>query len=78
MTSLDTIRRRMSDESEYEPRYAYGKEIYEDFMFNVGRKIQILKSSIKVLVHSSELHSFYSIIRSGPVLLVHQSIMRRS
>ena len=76
MTRLDTIRRRMLDESEYEPRYAYGKEIYEDFMFNVGRKIQILKSSIKV--HSSELHSFYSIIRSGPVLLVQQSIMRRS
>ena len=56
---METIRRNLSDESAYEPHYAYGKEIYEDFVFNVGRKIQILKSSIKVwscLTGSKEYH----------------------
>ena len=38
------------DESEYESGYAFGSEIYNDFLFNVGRKTQILKSVIKVKV----------------------------
>ena len=53
---LNEILRILSDESEYEPQYAYGTDIYQDFMFNVGRKIHILKSAIKVLVNSP---SFY-------------------
>ena len=40
----------ISDESEYEAGYAFGSEIYNDFLFNVGRKTQILKSVIKVEV----------------------------
>ena len=46
----------ISDESEYEAGYAFGSEIYNDFLFNVGRKTQILKSVIKVV----ELITFIS------------------
>ena len=46
----------LSDESEYEAEYAYGSEIYDDFLFNVGRKAQILKSAIKVEVITYFLH----------------------
>ena len=59
----------VTDESEYESGYAYGSEIYDDFLFNVGRKTQILKSVIKVEVirSPSSFLIFLFLIRFGLV-----------
>ena len=48
MDQLNEIKRKISDESEYEAQYAFGNEIFNDFNYNVGRKIHVIKSSIKV------------------------------
>ena len=48
MVQLNEIKRIISDESEYEAQYAFGNEIFNDFNYNVGRKIHVIKSSIKV------------------------------
>ena len=51
MYSLDNFNKLqtfLSDESDYEAHFAYGREIFNDFNFNVGRKMQIIKSAIKV------------------------------
>ena len=51
MYSLDNfnnLQTFLSDESDYEAQFAYGREIFSDFNFNVGRKMQIIKSAIKV------------------------------
>ena len=48
LEKINKFTKFLSDESEYEAEYAYGSEIYDDFLFNVGRKAQILKSAIKV------------------------------
>ena len=41
------LQRAILDETEYESQYAYEKEIYNDFNFNVGRKIHVLQSGVK-------------------------------
>ena len=41
------LQRSILDETDYESQYAYGKEIYNDFNFNVGRKIHVLQSGVK-------------------------------
>ena len=51
MYSLDNFNKLqtfLNDESDYEAKFAYGREIFNDFNFNVGRKMQIIKSAIKV------------------------------
>ena len=48
MDQVNEIKRKVSDESEYEAEYAFGNEIFNDFNYNVGRKIHVIKSSIKV------------------------------
>ena len=45
---LSTFQKIISDERDYEAQYAYGKEIFNDFNYNVGRKLHILKSFIRV------------------------------
>ena len=62
---INNLKKILSDESEYEHQYVYGTEIYNDFNFNVGRKIHTLKSAIKVDHYS---YSYFSILilRFGP------------
>ena len=58
----------LSDEPEYESEYAYGSEIYNDFLFNVGRKVQILKSAIKVEVITFIFFFIFCFLLPGLVL----------
>merc|ERR1712198_438745 len=56
---LSTFQKIISDERDYEAQYAYGKEIFNDFNYNVGRKLHILKSFIRVwscLTGSQDYH----------------------
>ena len=48
LDNINKFTKFISDKSKYEAEYAYGIEIYDDFLFSVGRKRQILNSAIKV------------------------------
>ena len=77
MDQVNELKRKVSDESEYEDQYAFGNEIFNDFNYNVGRKIHIIKSSIKVV--KSNLKTLVGLnCRSGLVLLVLWNTMRRN
>ena len=47
LEKLRELQRTILNETDYENQYAYGKEIYNDFNFNVGRKIHVLQSGVK-------------------------------
>ena len=67
LDNINKFTKFISDESKYEAEYAYGSEIYDDFLFSVGRKRQILNSAIKV---KAIFNSFFIICishRFGPV-----------
>ena len=48
LDSFSKFQKFISDDSDYEAQFAYGKEIFDDFNYNVGRKMHIIKSTIKV------------------------------
>ena len=64
---IDTFHKLVSNERDYEAQYAYGNEIFNDFNFNVGRKIHILKSVIKVQLNILWILIIYLLDRCGHV-----------
>ena len=48
LDNFEKLQKFVSDDSDYEAQFAYGKEIFDDFNYNVGRKMHIIKSTIKV------------------------------
>ena len=48
LDNLNKLQKFISDDSDYEAQFAYGKEIFDDFNYNVGRKMHVIKSTIKV------------------------------
>ena len=60
LDNFDKLRKFISDNSDYEAQFAYGEEIFDDFNYNVGRKLHIIKSIIKVqimLIFTDSHHS---------------------
>ena len=79
MDQVNELKRKVSDEIEYEDQYAFGNEIFNDFNYNVGRKIHIIKSSIKVVKSNFIAKHMVGLnCRSGLVLLVLWNTMKRS
>ena len=50
LDNFEKLQKFVSDDSDYEAQFAYGKEIFDDFNYNVGRKMHVLKSTIKVQI----------------------------
>ena len=48
LDNFDKFLKFISDDSHYEAQFAYGQEIFDDFNYNVGRKLHVIKSTIKV------------------------------
>ena len=48
LENFEKLQKFISDDSDYEAQFAYGKGIFDDFSYNVGRKMHIIKSTIKV------------------------------
>ena len=50
LDNFEKMQKFISDDSDYEAQFAYGKEIFDDFNYNVGRKMHVIKSTIKVQI----------------------------
>ena len=45
---LADLVRGVTDETEFEEEYAFDQQVHNDFNFNVGRKLHVLKVAVKV------------------------------
>ena len=45
---FDKVMREVTNETQFEAEYAHDKQVFNDFNFNVGRKLHILKVAVKV------------------------------
>ena len=48
LDNLNKLKKFISDDSDYEVQFAYGKEIFDDLNYYVGQKMHVIKSTIKV------------------------------